>query len=76
MSITKLKVVGGWARPHAAPTVVGTNVRAEGTPLPTRAPRILVGLLTGDDPPPPTLAAAQRAAARRDAPVIDPRWRR
>ena len=83
MSITKLKAVAGWVGPYAEPAVA-TQVRAAGTPLPTKAPRILIGLLTGDDPPPPTLVAAQRdaarregqqAGARRDVPV-DPRWRR
>lgn len=50
MSITKLKPVGGWATvQYSAPTLVGSYVRAQGTPLPTKAPRILVGLLTGGD---------------------------
>lgn len=59
MSITKLKPVGGWATvQYSAPTLVGSYVRAQGTPLPTKAPRILIGLLTGgDDPLPPTYVA-------------------
>jgi hypothetical protein len=61
MSITKLKPVGGWGQ-YSDPTLVGSYVRAVGTPLPTKAPRILIGLLTGggDDPLPPTYVAAQQ----------------
>ena len=52
MSITKLAPVGGWATvQYSAPTLVGSYVRAQGTPRPTRAPRILIGLLTGGDLP-------------------------
>jgi hypothetical protein len=48
MSITKLKPVGGWATvQYSEPNLVGSYVRAQGTPLPTKAPRILIGLLTG-----------------------------
>ncbi|GEM_PF-6376795 len=59
MSITKLKPVGGWATvQYSQPHLVGSYVRAQGTPLPTKAPRILIGLLTGeDDPLPPTYVA-------------------
>lgn len=61
MSITKLKPVGGWATvQYSEPHLVGSYVRAQGTPLPTKAPRILIGLLTGgDDPVPPTYVARQ-----------------
>jgi hypothetical protein len=65
MSITKLKPIGGWATvQYSDPTLVGSYVRAQGTPLPTRAPRILVGLLTGgDDPLSPTYVASQKRTA-------------
>ena len=62
MSITKLKPVGGWATvQYSQPHLVGSYVRAQGTPLATKAPRILIGLLTGgDEPLPPTYVAEKQ----------------
>ena len=62
MSITKLAPVGGWATAqYSAPTLVGSYVRAQSRPLPTKAPRILIGLLTGgDDLSPPIVRTARR----------------
>ena len=67
MSITKLAPVGGWATvQYSAPTLVGSYVRAQGTPLPTKAPRILIGLLTGGDDLPPTYVAQQNRNNRNN----------